>query len=209
MMNLKQITAQPVFILGVAAMVGILGSVSCLSAQVQQDTSESSKSSAEPEDDAPIALIDPNQLPASAQPCREPVLVEVQYVIDGDTFHVRGATGEERIRTIGINTPELGYDGDPDDCYAQEAKLKLEELIAGKSIWLSFDETCTDPYDRTLAYVHTGTREGDFIQRRMLRQGYGWAYPFDDTPAFTDIFEEDQDLAQENGSGGWGDCGWY
>ena len=96
MMNLKQLTAQATFILSVAAMVGILISVSCLSAQVQQDTSESSKSSADPEDDAPIALIDPNQLPASAQPCREPVLVEVQYVIDGDTFHVRGATGEER-----------------------------------------------------------------------------------------------------------------
>ena len=153
-----------------------LSCFSCVSAQ-DQDTSFSEPAEQEPaEEEDPMALIDSAQLPASAQACREPILVEVQYVIDGDTFHVRGPAGEERVRTIGINTPELGYDGDPDDCYAEEAKLKLEELIGGKSIWLSFDETCADAYDRTLAIRERGTFKAD------AASGIWLAYPT--TPAF-------------------------
>ncbi|MBM74325.1 MAG: hypothetical protein CMK59_02895 [Proteobacteria bacterium] len=171
------------------------------------DTAQpSSKDSAEPVD--PISLIDSTLLPAADQPCREPILVDVDYVIDGDTFNAQGSVREERVRVIGVNTPELGYDGDQDECYAQEAKSKLEDLIAHRKVWLTFDQTCVDFYDRTLAYVHVGLAEQDFVQRTLLRQGFGRAFPFEDTPAFQDLFEADESIAQQNNSGGWEACSW-
>ena len=156
----------------------------------------------------PITLIDATRLPAAENPCREPVLVDVFRVIDGDTFYGNSSTREEKVRIIGINTPEVGWDGEPSECYAEEAKGYAEEKLYGKKVWLTFDTTCYDGYERTLAYVHLGPNEADFLQRSMLQEGYGWAYPFDDTPAFTDTFEQDEQLARQNNSGGWSSCGW-
>jgi len=67
----------------------------------------------------------------------------------------QGINGEERVRIIGVNTPETSSG----DCYAQEAKSFLINQIFGKYVWLTFDGNCTDVYDRTLAYVHLGTGE--------------------------------------------------
>ena len=46
----------------------------------------------------PITLIDPTTLPSASSPCREPVLVDVNYVVDGDTAFVQASGGEEKMR---------------------------------------------------------------------------------------------------------------
>ena len=74
-------------------------------------------------------------------PCREPTRVLVERVFDGDTFVAQGENGEERVRIIGVNTPETGSG----DCYAQEAKTFLINQIFGRHVWLTFDGIATTP----------------------------------------------------------------
>lgn len=151
-----------------------------------------------------LSWVNPDDLPAGNNPCREPIRVLVEDVVDGDTFVGQGADGEERVRIIGVDTPETSSG----DCYAQEAKTFLLRQIFGKWVWLTFDRGCTDVFDRTLAYVHLGTNEQDFVQRQILLGGYAQAFPFDDTSTFEDLFAQDEATARENGVGGWGQCDW-
>ena len=59
---------------------------------------------------------------------------QVSKVIDGDTIELSNG---ERVRYIGINTPEL-RNGIPDP-YAQEAYEANKKLIEGKEVWLELD----------------------------------------------------------------------
>ena len=172
------------------------------------DTAERIEETGTPPDVDPVTLIDPNTLPAASNTCREPILVDVNYVVDGDTAFVQTEQGEEKVRFIGIDTAEMGYDGDPDECYAQEARDFLVELIDEKKVWLTFDALCADTFGRTLAYVHTEVGSQGFVQRQVLQRGMAKDFPFDDTPAFHDILAEDALQAKQAGIGGWGDCGW-
>ena len=156
----------------------------------------------------PITLIDPTALPSASSPCREPVWVDVNYVVDGDTAFVQASGGEEKIRFIGIDTAELGYDDEPDECYAQEARDFLVGLIDDRKVWLTFDSLCADTFGRTLAYVHTNVGSQGFVQRQMIQRGMAKDFPFNDTPAFHELFAEDALQAQQAGIGGWAACGW-
>ncbi|MFT5683945.1 MAG: micrococcal nuclease [Myxococcota bacterium] len=153
-----------------------------------------------------IADIDPDTLPEGDSPCREPELVFVYAAIDGDTIHVDSSLGEESIRMIGVDTPEVGWNGDPSDCYGQEAQAFTRNALEDTEVWLTFDGTCTDIYDRTLAYVHVGSGDQDFFERQLLRGGYGWDYPWSGTDTFEDTFAQDAWHAESEGEGLWSTC---
>jgi micrococcal nuclease len=155
-----------------------------------------------------IVDLDASQLPQASSPCNEPQLVRVNRVVDGDTIYVQMGTREEKIRLIGINSPEIGYSGESSECFAEEAQQYLESLVDGKQLWLTFDITCKDGYGRWLAYVHTGLEEDNFVQRDLLQSGYGLAFPFSDTPTYNSLFASDEREAIQNQAGGWGSCGW-
>ena len=187
--------------------LSLLVLLACGDEQKEEDvglSEPSSEASDEVEAIDDLLWVDPTVLPAGENPCREPVRVLVESVLDGDTFVGQGDSGEERVRIIGVDTPELSSG----DCYAQEAKSFLIEQIFGKWVWLTFDGECYDFYDRTLAYVHLGTNEQDFVERQLLLGGYAKAFPFDDTDTFEDLFAQDESSARENQLGGWSACGW-
>jgi endonuclease YncB( thermonuclease family) len=74
----------------------------------------------------------------------------VTNVVDGDTIDVRLAGGRsERVRVIGIDTPERGA------CWASEATAATRRLALGKRVTLVGDATqdTRDRYGRLLAYV--------------------------------------------------------
>ena len=160
----------------------------------------------EPDSIDDISDIDPDTLPQGASPCREPVLAEVTEVIDGDTLWARTAAGSEKIRLIGLDTPELGWDGDASECYAEEAAAFTAQALTGQWVWLTFDGTCEDIYGRTLAYVLLGAGDQDFFQRLLLRGGYAWDYPWTNTDTFADTFSSDEQHAQSLGEGLWSAC---
>lgn len=89
-------------------------------------------------------------------------------VIDGDTFH---AEGVGKVRLIGVDTPELGRQGNADEPGAVEAREFLMEAIEGRFVVLDFDETRRDKYGRTLAYVTDP--KGRVVNEEILRRRLG------------------------------------
>ena len=182
---------------------------------VSSEPVDSGQSIVEPSGESPVDAdlerlqnMNSDDLPQAENPCRTPVLGFVEHVVDGDTAYIETAYGEEKVRFIGINTPELGYDDGPDECFSLQARQEAVLALENKWVWLSFDRTCQDFYERTLAYASVGLGVEDFFQRRMLRRGFAQHFPFDSTPAFSDLFDEDERFAQEMQQGGWLECAW-
>ena len=173
------------------------GGLTGLDSGVPEDT-------AEPID--PVELIDPSVLPAGGEPCRGPVSGKVVEIVDGDTIKVETGRGVERVRLIGIDTPEVDHTGPDDECYGEEAKAFLGAMIKNKAVWLTFDSECTDDYGRTLAYVHRGLEDNEFIQRVLLKGGWASTFAVAPNVSFRSTFDADQTTAQSGGEGLWGDC---
>lgn len=74
----------------------------------------------------------------------------MQQVVDGDSLRL---VDGRKVRLIGINTPELGRDGKPDEPLSVKARDALEKIIATHTITLKMGPDKTDHYGRTLAYV--------------------------------------------------------
>ncbi len=104
--------------------------------------------------------------------------VSVRNVIDGDTF---STTQGEKIRLLGINTPEIRHETSPAQPYGDEAKAALLQLISGQQLRLSFDSEKKDRYQRTLAHVYR--RDGLWVNAEMIRLGLAHVYTF--TPNIT------------------------
>ena len=76
-------------------------------------------------------LVDPSSLAAGSSPCREPDYGQVLRVTDGDTITVLTGRGEERVRLIGIDAPEVDHDGRDDECWAEEAADFVDDTLQG------------------------------------------------------------------------------
>ena len=72
----------------------------------------------------------------------------VQRVVDGDTIILNGG---ERVRLLGVDTPESVHPRKPVEYFALEASAFTKRTAEGKQVWLEFDQTRTDRYGRTLA----------------------------------------------------------
>lgn len=92
---------------------------------------------------------------AAIEVCAPGVEARVACVVDGDTVDVNGCGDEawRRVRLLGIDAPETGKPGQPEQCGAVSAAQALSRVVAGRTVALTFDATCTDVYGRTLAWV--------------------------------------------------------
>ncbi|MCV6589654.1 MAG: thermonuclease family protein [Marinobacterium sp.] len=108
-------------------------------------------------------------LPADCQPPGISQTVHVRTVFDGDTVLLKDG---RRVRLLGINTPELGRKGRPDQPFAHAAGQLLERLIAGQSLRLTTGARRHNRYGRVLA--HLQLPDGRLLSRQLLLQGLGW-----------------------------------
>lgn len=129
----------------------------------------------------------------------------VVAVVDGDTIDVETSTGEERVRLIGIETPEISRDGGVDDCYAQEARTYLDQLVYGHDVELVSDPTQadTDRYGRLLRHVLI---DGQSAAQLAIEAGAGTEYTYDNPYDGRSDYLAAQDRAQDAGAGLWSVC---
>ena len=125
---------------------------------------------------------------------------EVRHVLDGDTVILRNG---QHVRLIGINAPELGKDGAPDQPLAAQARDRLAQLLRGQRVGLVFERERQDHYGRQLA--HLLLPDGTNVEPILLREGLGWAVAIP-----PDIGQLPECLAAENeahraGRGVWGE----
>jgi micrococcal nuclease len=98
-------------------------------------------------------------------------MVLVKRVIDGDTVEL--STGE-KVRMIGVDTPETKDPRKPVQYFGKEATAFTRQLVEGKRVRLEYDQQRRDKYGRTLTYVYLD--DGTFVNAEIIKQGYGFAY---------------------------------
>lgn len=130
-------------------------------------------------------------------------LVPVVRVVDGDTIWVdRG--GEEKIRLIGIDTPEVDWYGGEAECFGEQAGRFLEGLLEGVQVRLETDRELLDPYGRTLAYVYL--EDGRMVNLLMVRRGYAVVTIYPPNDRYEGDLLDAERAARDAGRGLWAAC---
>lgn len=141
----------------------------------------------------PPAVPPPPRAPAPHRPRRSPLLeytdrTPVTRVIDGDTFciHVytdiidgdtlEPFTREEKIRVIGIDSPETVHPDKPVEWYGPQASARAKQLLTGQLVRLAQDPTQSrrDQYGRLLAYAELP--DGSDFGELMIASGHASEY---------------------------------
>lgn len=127
---------------------------------------------------------------------------QVIKVVDGDTIEVYVDGKIEKVRMIGINTPETVDPRRPVQCFGKEASEKLKEILQDKIVKLELDETqdSYDKYNRALRYVFL---DNENINRKMISEGYAFEYTYKKPYKFQKDFKDAEKTAQEKNIGLW------
>ncbi len=127
-------------------------------------------------------------------------LVKVIRAVDGDTIEIEGG---EKVRYIGIDTPETVDPRKPVQCFGVEASKKNKELVEGKMVRLEKDVTDRDKYNRLLRYIYVGDT---FINLELVKQGFAYSYSYPPDIKYQDQFVKAQQEAREAKRGLWNAC---
>lgn len=143
--------------------------------------------------------------PAPAEPAG-PGPAHVVHVTDGDTIVVRLASGRrERVRYIGMDTPESVKPGTPVQCYAKAAARANRGLVAGRDVVLVPDAERRDRYGRLLAYVYR-SEDKLFVNAELVRRGFAKPLTIPPNVAHERLFRRLAREARARGAGLWSHC---
>jgi micrococcal nuclease len=146
------------------------------------------------------ASSDPDWVPGTGAPV-------VREVIDGDTIVVRLHGADEKVRLIGIDTPETKDPRKPVQCFGAEASAHTAELLPrGTEVTLVRDVEERDRYDRLLAYVYR-VDDGLFVNLELARGGYADLLTYPPNVAHTADFQGAVAEARREQRGLWQACG--
>ena len=127
--------------------------------------------------------------------------VEVTRVIDGDTFEcvINGKT--QKVRLIGVDTPESVHpDKNKNSEEGKKASDYTKEKLQGKKVGLEYDVQKNDKYGRILAYVWN---ESKMYNLELLEKGYAKVMTIPPNIKYSELFLEKQKIAQETNQGFW------
>lgn len=126
--------------------------------------------------------------------------VVVTRVVDGDTIEIEGG---QKVRYIGVNTPESVDPRQPVQCFGVEASNANKSLVEGKRVRLESDISETDKYSRLLRYVWIG---GVMVNDVLVRQGFAQVSTYPPDVKYQSDFLSAQNEAREAGRGLWANC---
>jgi micrococcal nuclease len=129
----------------------------------------------------------------------------IGHVVDGDTVDVRIRGRTERVRLIGINTPETKDPRRPVECYGPEASALTTLLLPpDTAVRLERDAEARDDYGRLLAYVRRS--DGLFVNLELARQGAAVVLSIRPNTAYAAVIAAAADEARRARRGLWGAC---
>jgi micrococcal nuclease len=136
----------------------------------------------------------------TSAPGRE--LVKVERIVDGDTFEVTLKGKKEKIRLIGVDTPETKKPNTPVMFYGEEASAYSKKRLEKQMVELEYDVEKKDRYDRFLVYVWIGD---ELFNRTLVQEGYARMATFPPNVKYVDAFKQDQEAARNKKKGLWKD----
>lgn len=130
---------------------------------------------------------------------------QVTRIVDGDTIVL---SPNDKVRLIGVDTPETVHPKKIVECYGKEAKEFTQNAVSGQKIRLVLDDANAgrrhkDRYGRTLGYVYL--QDGMMLNAELIRRGFAHAYtrfPFRYLVEFRRLEQE----ARGRGAGLWSSC---
>lgn len=130
-------------------------------------------------------------------------LLRVSKVVDGDTFWLINARGEEeKIRLIGVDSPEARNTGRvKKEYFGAESSAFAKRMLNGKRVRLEYDAQRKDRYQRTLAYVYL--EDGTFFNALLVREGYATVATFPPNVKYEKLFIRLQREARSKRKGLW------
>ena len=103
--------------------------------------------------------------------CSNPQILICARVVDGDNIVL---SNNERVRLIGVDTPETKHPQKPVEYFGKEATAFTNKMVGEKVFKLRYDQQRRDKYGRLLANVYLPN--GTFLNAEIIKQGYGYAY---------------------------------
>lgn len=125
----------------------------------------------------------------------------VERVVDGDTLIVMYEGVRERVRMIGVDTPESVHSDQTKN--TKEGKTASDytgQLLSGKTVELEFDTEKRDRYGRLLAYVYV---DGKMINRELLKSGMARIMTVPPNVKYAEDFKQLQKEAARSKKGFW------
>jgi micrococcal nuclease len=129
----------------------------------------------------------------------------VVKVVDGDTIHVQVGGVREKVRYIGVDTPETKHPAKGVQCYGEQASRFNARLVDGEQVRLVRDVEERDRYGRLLAYVYR-VRDGLFVNAELARLGYAQPLTIPPDVRHAERFAALAREAREHGRGLWAAC---
>ena len=123
----------------------------------------------------------------------------VARIIDGDTIELSNG---EKVRYIGIDTPELHHPQKEVECYAREAYEANCRMVEGKKVRLELDVEERDRYGRILAYVYV---DDLMVNEWLVANGYARVATFPPNVKYAERFLQLEREARQAKIGLWAD----
>ena len=127
----------------------------------------------------------------------------VERVVDGDTFVLEGG---DRVRLLGIDTPETVDPDEPVGCFGPQASAYSKHLLTGRHVRLVYDREHHDVYGRLLAYVYLDGRSSLFVNRALIDRGFARTLSIPPNTAHAAELAAAERRAALTGVGLWGAC---
>jgi micrococcal nuclease len=144
--------------------------------------------------------------PALNHGAQSGIVVTILTVIDGDTVDIEIDGQTERVRLIGVNTPETKHPTKPIECFGPEASAYMTRLLPkGTEVRIERDEEARDRYGRMLLYLY---RDSDnlFINLDLISRGYGTPMSIEPNTFHRNDFVHAAALAEASNVGLWKAC---
>jgi micrococcal nuclease len=134
-------------------------------------------------------------------PPKGAVAAEVQRVVDGDTFVATVHGRRERVRIIGVDTPESVDPNRPDEPFGEEASNFAKHYLTGETVRMAGDAEPRDRYGRMLAYVWLA--DGTFWNALLAAEGYAQQLTIPPNVTYADLFRRLVGEARREDRGLW------
>ena len=148
--------------------------------------------------------------PLGTAPFGETERAVVIAVVDGDTIKVDRGHGIERVRYIGVDTPETVHPSEPVQWMGKEAAAANRALVEGREVVLERDLTERDKYDRLLRYVWVEDPAAPsgltMVNLALLAGGFAQVVTYPPDVRYVDLYLAAQREAREQGRGLWADA---
>jgi micrococcal nuclease len=127
-------------------------------------------------------------------------------VVDGDTIDVNINGHRERVRLIGIDTPETKKPNTPVQCYGPEATTFTKSLLpSDTALHLERDVVARDDFGRLLAYVYVAGG-GEFVNMTIISKGFARPLTIPPNSTHANEFVEAARRAEADNIGLWARC---